>query len=222
MNTMESKISPASERFRKVTLELHALLISHEVVEKLQPFRDDSLPYFSTLSTEAQTQTIGRIEMMLNLCKQTVASGTSIASPSAILETFFKNTGLSSIDGLFENVQEEDSIELFDTNHQLVFANLRIFQLISYPLEDVFCRPWTDLLDRENAIVTESLLKLGNEMLSGKRTKLTSTAVIPDHVCREKDSPGMVGFKIVPNFFAPVYHGGVIAGFLCSNHVALI
>ena len=222
MNTSMMKSPVATEQFKAAGNELLELLQREGISNHLPLTRDASLPHFSKLDSETQKQTLMRIEMMVSLCKQTMASGASIASPSAILETFFQNTGLSSIEGLFENVQEDDSIELFDTTHQLVFANLRVFQVVSYPLEELFCRPWTDLLGRDRPEINESLLKLGNEMLTGKRTKLTSTAVSPDHVCHEKDSPLMKVFEVIPNFFAPVYHGGAIAGYLCSNNLKLV
>jgi PAS domain-containing protein len=214
---MESMSTNESVRFRHVGNELLELLEAEGVTSKLRLARDESLPYLNALPEDAQKAVLIRLEMMLSLCKQTMANGASISSPSAVLETFFQNIGLSSIEGLFENVQEEDAIEFWDTNHQLVFANLRIFAIVGYPLEEIFCRPWTDLLARELPEIDAKLLSLGNEMLTGKKTKLTSTAVIPDHVCYEKDSPLRQSYKLMPNFFAPV-----IAGYICCNRIEVI
>lgn len=201
--------------FKAAGEKLIALMKDEEFKTKLT--LDDSFPLFRALPLAQKTLAVSRLETMLDLCQKTLARGLTLSNPSALLETFFDQYGLSSVQGLFENLQDDDSVEVYDTTHQLVFANLIAFRAVSFTLEDVYCRPWTDMLSRDTRGVHEALMKVGQEILAGTKNALTSTAFIPDHVCREMNSPEMRSFIVFPNFFAPLYRGRDIAGYVCVN-----
>lgn len=218
MASNPSKLRSESElldAFRASGTALVVLLAKENFETRLS--REPTLPVFSALPFDQKILALARLETMLDLCRETLARKQTLGSSTALLETFFDRYSLNSVDGLFENIQEDDSAEVYDTNHQLIFANLSAFRLVSFTLEDVYCRPWTELLTRDTRGVHESLMKVGTEIIEGKRTALTSTAFIPDHVSREINSPENRSVIVFPNFFAPLYQQGTIAGYVCVN-----
>jgi hypothetical protein len=207
---------PASnDRFR-VALESLAALMSAEGCVALAASAPE-LPYFQRLDDAGQALALRRVETMNAVCVNTLQRGHRIFDNAALTMSFLSHAGLTSVDSLFETLHEDDGVEIFNTDHLSEFISANTLRVVSYSLEELYCRQWTELLARDVRGVHDALLQLSLEMLDGKHQGLVPTNYIPDHVCREVDSSEMRSIIMFPHFFAPIYRDGKVAGYLCAN-----
>ena len=215
-----SKRTPIEEadqggRFQAAAEQLSDLMNSGSLVTS--PYASADLPYFCGLDDIGRDHALERIETMVTVCLDSLAKGAKITDNAALVECFLKYRDYTSVDSLFELLEEDDSVEVYNTSHRVLFTSVGTLSAVSYTLEELYCRKWTELLSRDVMGVHESLFKLAEEVLAGKHHDIISTQYIPDHVCREPKSVEKRSFIIFPRFFAPIYQMGKIAGYLCAN-----
>ena len=209
-----------NERFLELAHRLATLAAADGI--KIVASRGQDLPYFSNLPSEAKPRVIGLLDTSVNVCERVQNHGVSLRSPKSLTWAFIKQINCTLSASLLENVKETDFIDCYDLNHEMMFANLRFFELMSYSLEDFYCRPWMDLFVRDRDEVHAQLFKMSEAMVQGKQTDIVSTDFIGTYRCYETDSQGMHRFLVGPRFFAPLRKDGGRAGYLCVNSIVRI
>lgn len=189
---------------------------------EIVPFFDEKLPYFSALCEGDQNHVLWQLEVLEKICLELQTQGSNIRSAKALTWAFLKHMRYTVPSDLLGHLQETDFVDAYNKNHQMIFACIRFFQVLSYSLEDFYCRPWMTLFSRDRASVHDMLFKLSDEMLNGVHRGIVMTDYIPTHVNSEINSPKKLRGVVRPRLFSPIYDHGEIAGYLCVNQAALL
>jgi|GEM_PF-1298248 hypothetical protein len=117
---------------------------------KVTPFQEDSLPHFSKLSSEQQLSAIHYLEKYHNICSAMLDRNEDLKSSYRIVWQALKEYELRPPSNLFDDLKNDYVIEIYDiaSNTQL-FRNFKFFTFCSYSLEDLACRPWPELFERD-------------------------------------------------------------------------
>lgn len=184
----------------------------------LIPYRDPSLPYFSSLLPEQQHQILQQMDLMIDLGSQLHTEKRSIRG-SQYAWAFCKALGVLPPHDLYSRIPDNSVIDIYDANHKLIFACLDFFEMVSYSLEELYSRPWMDLFIRENSEVFGKLWALSNEMLAGKYKGPVDTSHYESSVIRESAYPELRWARMQPRLFAPLFKDHKVAGYICANEI---
>jgi hypothetical protein len=217
LEPLETHAETAVERFVASTRRL-ANFLNKDGIPSV-PFADPSVPVFSALSDIEKRHALWRVKSMNSLCEQVQGKGDYVNRCAITTRAFLEQSGFTSSPDLFQQFEEDDCVDIFNSSHQLIFASLRTFGLVSFTLETFFSRPWMELLSRDHYGVHEKLYQLSIDILAGKHTNTVSTTFVTDHICREINSIEKRSFIVFPRFFAPVFEGDQVVGYLCTNKI---
>ncbi len=184
----------------------------------LVPYRDTQLPYFSKLPPENQKQILEQMNLMIELGIQLHSEKQSIRG-SQYAWAFCKALGMVPPHDLYGRIPENTVIDIYDSNHKLIFACLDFFEIVSYSLEELYSRPWMDLFVRENTEVFEALWDLSNAMLEGKHDGPVDTSHLDSCIIRETAHPELRWARMKPRLFAPLFKHRKVSGYICANEI---
>lgn len=193
--------------------------IAAEENYQLVPYTHPSAPLFSRLNEEVQLLIIKQLEITIMVCEDVHTRGERLRDPGRFAWAFFKHLALTPPSDLGNRIHHGCLFEVYNTHHQLLFASLEFFEVCSYSLEDLYCRPWMDLFVRENQEIGQTVLKLVEDMVEGEYLVTTDLNHLPAHVVRESSAPDLRWVEIQPRFFSPVFAQGRVAGYLCANEI---
>ncbi len=106
---------------------------------------------------------------------------------------------------MFEKIKENHIIEIYDRENIQIFRNFNFFDVVSYTLEDVLCRPWTELFIRENPEHSASILNAVEKFYSAEEVNVTSLEHVGTQRLSEQDSPFNLKVDLIVNYVAPIY-----------------
>lgn len=181
------------------------------------PYFDEKLPYYSSLCEADQNHVLWQLGILNEIGLELQAQGEKIRSARALTWAFLKHMRYTVPSDLLSHLRDEDYVDVYNRNHQIIFACVRFFENLSYSLEDFYCRPWMMLFSRDRASVHDMLFKLSDEMSKGVHSGLVMTDYIPTHVSSEISSPKKVRAIVRPVLFSPIFENGEAAGYLCVN-----
>jgi len=162
--------APTSEHlkqsFRELALVLSSMGASINV--PIRPYVLSSLPHFGALSLSEQQNAVMKLAQYVSICQDVIASGGSLKSSRTFVWRAFRAFGWKPSSKLFESMDEDHIVEVYDFNNVQLFRNMKFFEYCSYTLEDIFTRPWMNLFVRENPEQTEELVKCMTDLAASK------------------------------------------------------
>ncbi len=146
------------------------------------------------------------------------------AAQNTFLWQALKLLGLLPPDDLFEHIDENNCIEVYDSNGVWVYGNLNFYEITSYSLAELYEFPWHNLW-RRSELDQARTYALGEKLLTGQITK-TLLNPLPTHIVSECSTVNGIesecGYELElsPTVVAPLYQRGTrdIAGFIHSFH----
>lgn len=173
---------------------------------EIVPFYDPSLPHFSALTEAGRTHALWRLETLESICERLQRRGQSICKSRALIWAFFGHMKLRPPQELNEIAGDEfEVIDVYNDAHQLIFANLSFFRVVSYSLEDLYCRPWMSLFKRDNYEIENELLKYARAFSRNELREVVILDHMTPHIVHEADSVGMVTAMVTSKVIAPVF-----------------
>lgn len=119
-------------------------------------------------------------------------------------------------DNLHNYIEEDDVVEIYDSQDRQIYRNLRYCQLCSYSLLDVAVHNWQELYDRPKLVI-ERIVARATEIIV--TNSLTRPFQIPRHILREKliYSQTLRTFLINLKYVSPIMDlkTGKRVGFIC-------
>lgn len=154
---------------------------------KIRPFKDEDLPYFSKLPIDKRKQIISSLDFLIRVCEATIKNGYSADDSAQLTWYAIKELGWRPSSDLFEKIDNDSIIEIYDTNNLQVFRNFNFFDFCSYTLEEIHCIPWTTLYYRPDESITKEILRhISDHFESHSYT--TKYVGIPKHSVKETRS----------------------------------
>ncbi len=95
-------------------------------------------------------------------------------------------------DQLFERLDFDDSLEMWSSDANFLFAMGDILSLTSYSLDELATQPWHELFDRDSFFK----MQIQNKFIQALTTGKVETNVTEWHMVRELRSPKMLNFEV--------------------------
>ncbi|PIS10016.1 MAG: hypothetical protein COT73_11630 [Bdellovibrio sp. CG10_big_fil_rev_8_21_14_0_10_47_8] len=176
-----------------------------------------SFLYFRQLTPEARHKVITMLETTLGVCTEMMAEKSNPKNGGVLAWRVLKKMGFQPLSDAFQSYSEGDIVEIYNHHHQMVFASLNVFDSCSYTLEDLYCRPWIELWERDPKIT--ALLFEKAIYVTSPECHETLFLNIPAHQVRETSSHEMLRGSVSPKIFSPVINERGDKGFLSINQV---
>lgn len=208
-----------SVEFREMCLKLSHF--GREEGVRILPFRSPHLPYFSGLSPAYQSVVLDRLKIFTEICEMTRKEGHQIKNTASLTWFALKRFGFSFGSDLFSQIHDQSVIEFYDEENIQIFRNLKFFEVCSYTLEDIYCRPWPELFVRSESGVTEGLLQIIQGFYQGGNTKMTPVDLGSQTIV-ETSSMFEYQLKAQVNFLAPLFQNKRTVGFVAIEEAEII
>jgi PAS domain-containing protein len=175
----------------------------------------ESLPFFSKLSPQKKETVIFALQALFEACEDMQASDASLTRNRSIAWRVMNTIGFKPQSDVFGMLEESDIIEIYDADFQIVFATPAFFQLTSYTLEDLYCRPWTELWYREPEIHSYIHSKVMETVLTERPQ--TVVVDVPVHKVQEICSHEGRRANARTKLFSAIEDNDRRRGFLCVS-----
>lgn len=130
----------------------------------IRPYASRFLPYYGLLSTAEQNEVIQNIATYDAICREVHQAGGSLKDNKLLLKTALNTFGWSVAPDTYDKFTDEHMIEIYNLQHTQIFRGFRFFCFSSYTLEDIYCRKWYHLYDRQEDD-QQYMLKVADEFV---------------------------------------------------------
>lgn len=152
-------ISPQSlpwliEDFRSLTRRFCQILESVGIEQAAHG--TEGPQYFAKLPPEQQIATIANFHRYLQVVESELSLGVTPHQESQLLWSMLSRLKLRPNSDLFRQVKDDDIVEIYETaGFVQVYRSLRFFKVCSYDLDDILCRPWYELYERDSSVTSK-------------------------------------------------------------------
>jgi hypothetical protein len=201
-----------------------------ELVSKLgragfrkQATRSDGTSAFQNLRLDHQIKVLSDLRTYLNILNlaQVQNSADSFEQQDRhFIWSAFSHFGLVPSDDLFSIYKSGDVFEIYDVTGNQWFRNFEFFRICSYPLEDILCRSWLELYERDNAI-TQNIVAASLPLFH-QEEKESVLNPVPHHYVKEISSQFRHSISISIKAFSPLKHkatGEILVGVIEKCHI---
>lgn len=183
------------------------------------PFEEPGLPFYSSLSFEQRQQIIGQMQTLLEIANDLQAHNLKVTEPANLIRTFFKKFNLHAPTWVVDSITKYDIVDVWNLESRLIIASFNFFDICTYSLEELFCRPWAELFLREGDVHIQ-IFQLCRSLLNGEITQPVDMTYIPQHKVRETYYAHEDRYILLqPRIFSPVYSGSKLFGFMSVNRI---
>jgi hypothetical protein len=183
---------------------------------KAKPYRDANLPYFSKFTSVQKKSLLQSLESQIQVVTECLRGGGNLLDSWSLIWEFLKELKLAPAPDLLNHVTPDDYIAVYNQHGGMIFLTPNHLKLMSYSLEDLYCRSWLDIVRRDSRI-EKILFDRVMDFVQGKRTQTLSNEDIPPHYLEESDSPDMRTATCRPKIYSPIFRDGKPAGFISVN-----
>lgn len=170
--------------------------------------------YFAKLDDTSKRGVLASLTAMLEAAQAETELRQTRARNRTMMWRVMNTMGYRPLNDVFDKMGEDDLLEIYNSKFQIVFASPALFDLTSYTLEDLYCRPWTELWWRPEAICRE--IGAGVMQVVSPNAQ-TITLGLPPYEIRESSSyehrRGLIAHKL----FSPLLDRDGQPGFLSAN-----
>ena len=131
---------------------------------QLRALAGPHLPFFKNLDEKNQIEILRSLKTYNEICAETLANGDSLTDSKSFVWQALKKLGLRFSSDMFNFIQQENVIEIYDMNNVQIFRNFNFFGFTSYALEDLLCRPWVELFHRANQEHINEMIATGSPL----------------------------------------------------------
>lgn len=203
-------------QFRELSVKLQGILGKEGLY--LIPFESPALPFFSTLSAEHQREIIDLLNTLVDIASDLQSQKLKVTEPINLIKTFFKKFNIHAPAWVIDTITDRDIVDVYNMDSRLVVASFNFFEICTYSIEEIFCRPWAELWSREGDTHIE-IFQLCRSLLNGEITQPVDMTYIPQHKVRETYTTSGRYAIIQPRIFSPVYFGDKLFGFMSVNRI---
>lgn len=182
------------------------------------PFEQPSLPYFSNLSPEQRAQIILQLQTLLEIAIDLQSQNLKITEPENLIRKFLKKFNLHAPSRVIDSLTKHDFVGIWNSESRLLLISFNFFYIGTYSLEELFCRPWSELLSRDSEIHLQ-FFQLCRSILNGEITQPVDTTYIPQHKVTETYAKPDHYAIIQPRVVSPLYLGDQLFGYIAVSRI---
>lgn len=200
-NLLKLKNSTIENELREITSKLSDIFCS--IKKHPRVYREETWARFRTYDSKTQEDCLNKANTYLEICQSTLNSGSSLTNTKQMLWYAVRRLKLLPSDDLFEVIQENDVVEIYNSNGVQLFRNHRFFDICSYDFAELFIYPWYELYKRDNS-VDEQIMFFANKIFSGEHKTTIAVSNIPYHKMQEIFSPEKFIMEMQEKYFSPL------------------
>lgn len=215
--TTDRKRSPASPdpqtaRFKALAEEMSALLNSLGTSTK--PYLDPAVPHCRRAAPAVRARGIEYLEANLRILRECLAAGENPRESARFVWRGLQMLKLTPEGDIFDRIENDDVVEVYALDSVQIFRNIRFFEISTFTIEDILCRPWYHLTRRPWRI----FLATFRQALRMRRKKITRTESwsVPAHLMDEVDTEGKIRYDFLFKYRSPVRRDGDIVGIITT------
>lgn len=201
-----------SANFRNLSEELCQLIEAEGL--SIRPYKIPTLPYFLQLTAEQKSSVLEHLQSYLDICRKVRAKKHSLKETAFFVRTALEYFDFRVDENVFDSINTHTMVEFYSLNHTQIFRTLHFFEYSSYTLEDIYCRQWIHLYDRDPAVSQEFLSCAESMIRDGKELIVPE---IGEHFLVERASLEKLKFKARTLCIATLKKDQDIAAFLNVN-----
>jgi len=215
---METSLPPpaladASHAFVRLAERLEALA-AHEGVT-VRTFAGAEPRWFLGLDITSQQQVLGRLALYVEICEAVTIGGYSLHDDRQMLWAAIKRLKLRPSSELFGAFGDDDVIEIYLVPQMVqIFRSFRFFSLCSYSLDDLLCRPWWELYERDEGVTEALMATIQSGIARGE-------GHVGAHQMRERESVGLFSSFQELRFMAPLSTPAGTVNVVRPHHVTV-
>jgi len=172
----------------------------------IRPYQGKGPKYFQLLPEELQASVLTNFFKSAEAITQVASLNESFDSGHKLLWRMIQNLKLRPTKDLFSILEDDDVIEIYQLPQCVqIFRNMRFYQVCSYTLDEILCRPFWDLYHRDES-VTQAIMEKVSIAASRKKPQTMAYEIDP-YVLTEIDSTGHFVSMVENKFLSPLFDG---------------
>lgn len=176
----------------------------------IRPYASKALPYYGLLSTSEQKDVIDNISAYNAICKEVHDAGGSLKDNKLLLKTALKKFGWSVEPETYDKFTDDHMLEIYNLQYTQVFRSFRFFCFSSYTLEDIYCRKWYHLYDRQEHD-QQYMLKVANDFIQQSPPKTMQLEIRPQLIRELATLERLSNYSTI-EWLVPVLKDGQLMG----------
>jgi hypothetical protein len=170
---------------------------------KLIPYQDETFKRFLSYSPERQRAIHQTFSKFYEILARAVKHEIDLNDNHALVWWALKEMGLRPSSDLFQSLEKDDVIEVYDPNFIQVFRTFNFFYLCCYSLDQVLTYEWYELYRRDEKI-TQDMVQICSNVITGKIDR-TFFSDYPEHTVEQHLSPDKRKIRIRHRFVSPLH-----------------
>lgn len=185
-----------------------------------RPYAHPSLPYFQALNELEKKQVVEDLKRYIRICDAVKKDGASLKNNRLMTEKALSEFGFTAHSEDLDHIEPHHIVEIYNLSHLQIFRSFRYFEMLSYTLEDIYCRKWYYLYDRteEDQLAMAQAVFDFYALPDKKATKLA----LPPHLIKEKDSLEKLTLHNQTQWLIPVFQNGNFVGIMGLQYTVLV
>lgn len=148
---MFSKATLLSNQFKRLSEEV-CIFVEDEGLS-VRPYGHEILPYFNQLTEEAMEAAVVQLTDYLNICNSVYKEGRRLKDSEFFVHKALQYYNFECSPALSEYLKNPKYIaEFYSLGNLQFFRTLNYFEVTSYTIEDIYCRQWMHLYQRDEAV----------------------------------------------------------------------
>jgi hypothetical protein len=156
------------EKFQRLVEEFSAFAEAEGI--EVVPYKGEGPSHFRALPEALQQSTLHHFEAYVEAAREVRAQGESLHNDQLFLWRIFKKLRAHAPNDFLGQLAEGEVIEIHNSEFVQIYRNLHFFSLCSYTLDDLLCRPFWELYERDESIAQHLIRIAGEEYVHGKNT----------------------------------------------------
>lgn len=160
-NTRKQRLPRLFVRLERKVQSLSELLAA-EGYEFPQPQSSYSKEFYERLPIGLQRRVLKDLSFYLELLEKFQASGGSLQDSNRLTWAYLKNSGLQPCSSTFSHIDDDDVIEVFNSEYIQIFRNMKFFEFYRGSLLDLCILDWMSLYKRDAKIEEQIFIQMGS------------------------------------------------------------
>lgn len=169
------------------------------------PFHQTDVPYFNSQSSEKKLEILAAMKVFVEICQLTLANDKRLNDTKALTWYALKHLNMRFTSDLFDKISDDDILEVYTYDNIQVFRNFKFLDLISYTIEDIFCRPWPELFVRHDLQKLSDVLAVIRKMATRQINETVSLEYLGAHQISEAHSALRYKYNYIVKHLSPLY-----------------
>lgn len=190
---------------------------------EIAPYEDENLIWFSQLPSADKKRIIQDVSDYIYICSSEYIEKGTLSNSTSFVWRGLNEMGLKFTSDMFGHIKNDQIVEVYSLENKQIFRNLNFFDYVSYTLEELFCRPWTDLFHRPDIENTARIVDVIQSVVGTKTSYFNNNQFVKDHLCEERGSQFemKVTYKLKSMF--PVFSSNKqVSGYLAVEEAEIL